>query len=658
MSSSKSESIENLMKNYLDVGRADDEIDLAEVFASLWAHKLAISFFTTVAIVIGGIYAFTAPRVYVATTSFVFTENGSSSSDQFSTLAALAGISTGFDKTHGLSLEEVLSSRLFIRRVSDATNLIGDIEFNETQGPLTSTAWKEAVKTFLGLKAAPVSLARRQAENVVKSFAKLVTLNDLQSGTQAVSVRHSDPERAAEIANSVLDLLIKEVETHQEEAQSTRLIYLSSSLADALQQLDSTQANLKDYALSNNILSVEAFASQSVALDNLRKTRVDTIALRSAADAVAAAAVVGSTSPEILKNLRARHVVLDDASFRRLFGMTEVASAWAWPSAATAEAVASTLADRIKRLEVDIVKLEAEAQQFGRASEELAKLSRAAKVAEATYTVLIEQVKAQSLSAGFKQDVAIVYDRAVVPLTPSAPKRSLIVALSAVLGAFVAVGLSLILSLRSDVYRTLTSLTDLVGSALMIEARGVRVFRHRVRSDTRTKLRALSRASLSQWRIDVCEKPSNLVLIANLNARISSDTVAEWLAMRCSREGQKVAVVNLTFDDPKISTTPSEFFPPFLVAEVQDSGTHFVLPPSETPSEFYANAKFRATVEKLRSKFDRVIMACDGNDAETVIRAVREQCPHVTLTTRVGATKKRSIRQLCALIEVDACIHE
>ena len=30
------------MNNNLDAGRTDDEIDLAETFASLWAHKLAM----------------------------------------------------------------------------------------------------------------------------------------------------------------------------------------------------------------------------------------------------------------------------------------------------------------------------------------------------------------------------------------------------------------------------------------------------------------------------------------------------------------------------------------------------------------------------------------------------------------------------------------
>ena len=47
--------------------------------------------------------------------------------------------------------------------------------------------------------------------------------------------------------------------------------------------------------------------------------------------------------------------------------------------------------------------------------EELAKLTREAKIAEATYTVLIEQVKAQSLVAGFKPDTFKIYELPTPP---------------------------------------------------------------------------------------------------------------------------------------------------------------------------------------------------------------------------------------------------
>ena len=50
--------------------------------------------------------------------------------------------------------------------------------------------------------------------------------------------------------------------------------------------------------------------------------------------------------------------------------------------------------------------------------EELAKLTRDAKIAEATYTVLIEQVKSQSLAAGYKNET-FRFLNMTAPLSPS-----------------------------------------------------------------------------------------------------------------------------------------------------------------------------------------------------------------------------------------------
>ena len=49
-------------------------------------------------------------------------------------------------------------------------------------------------------------------------------------------------------------------------------------------------------------------------------------------------------------------------------------------------------------------------------AEDLSKFTRDAKVAEATYTVLIEQVKSQSLAAGFKPQTFKVFEYATEPL--------------------------------------------------------------------------------------------------------------------------------------------------------------------------------------------------------------------------------------------------
>ena len=74
-----------------------------------------------------------------------------------------------------------------------------------------------------------------------------------------------------------------------------------------------------------------------------------------------------------------------------------------WPEIETIEAVRATLTDRINRLNVEINNIEEDAKIYATSAEDLAKFTRDAKIAEATYTVLIEQVKSQSLVAGFQR---------------------------------------------------------------------------------------------------------------------------------------------------------------------------------------------------------------------------------------------------------------
>ena len=96
--------------------------------------------------------------------------------------------------------------------------------------------------------------------------------------------------------------------------------------------------------------------------------------------------------------------------------MSETISAWSWPDLNTIQAVTVTLTDRIKMLDVEISNNEDSAKLYASSAEDLAKLERDAKIAEATYTVLIEQVKAQSLAAGFRSNSFKVFEYAIPPL--------------------------------------------------------------------------------------------------------------------------------------------------------------------------------------------------------------------------------------------------
>ena len=126
-------------------------------------------------------------------------------------------------------------------------------------------------------------------------------------------------------------------------------------------------------------------------------------------------------------NLREEYPLVDDISFRRILGMNEIISAWSWPNLKVIETSSVTLKDRMKRLDIEIAAIENNAKIYASSAEDLAKFTRDAKIAEATYTVLIEQVKSQSLAAGFEPNTFKVFEYATAPILSSSPNRQLIV---------------------------------------------------------------------------------------------------------------------------------------------------------------------------------------------------------------------------------------
>ena len=70
---------------------------------------------------------------------------------------------------------------------------------------------------------------------------------------------HEKPQRAAEIANAVMDEIISITKIKKNTTQDEQLSYLSSTLAKALSDLEASQSNLKEFALDNSALPLESF---------------------------------------------------------------------------------------------------------------------------------------------------------------------------------------------------------------------------------------------------------------------------------------------------------------------------------------------------------------------------------------------------------------
>ena len=88
----------------------DGAIDLSELFAALWSHKLLITLFTGLSIFLAGYNALTAEKKFKAKSVFQIEQNNSSSgfnlSDELGALASLAG----FSDSRATSSTDVLSN--------------------------------------------------------------------------------------------------------------------------------------------------------------------------------------------------------------------------------------------------------------------------------------------------------------------------------------------------------------------------------------------------------------------------------------------------------------------------------------------------------------------------------------------------------------------
>ena len=230
-----------------------------------------------------------------------------------------------------------------------------------------------------------------------------------KAGGVEFSVTHTNPKLAARYSNTFMEQIRLLIEEEDNKSKEFRLSYLAETLADALQEMENAQSNMKEYALQNSTAAPENFIAGSIKLDSLRMEKREAeefiYVLKKLGDLVK----LGDLTVKSYEALKASSPLVDDVNFRRILGMSETISAWSWPNLDTIVNVSATLHDRVNRLNVEIADIEENAKEFASNAEELARLTRDMKIAEATFKVLTEQVKSQSLAAGFKPDTFKVF---------------------------------------------------------------------------------------------------------------------------------------------------------------------------------------------------------------------------------------------------------
>jgi len=639
---------------------SNNEIDLRELFITLWVHKLLIAGTCALGIIYSGYYVLNADKEFRSTAIFKLDQgasNGISINRELGALANLAGFGVG-DKASTLSVDQV-SGRIFIQTLDAKLNFQADPYFNTYNPNSVDPIWKSLIKRAIGWQKPSADPQEVIWQGIVATYTDNVVFGKTKNGAHKIEVTHENPQRAAQIANVVMDNIISNTKNKKDAEQDQQLSYLSNTLAKALIELEVAQSDLKEFALENSALPLENFAAGSLKLDALREQFNRASELHKAVAALSSILQNETKDQYNYQALRQKFPIVDQVEFRRVLGQNEIISSWTWPKASTVAAVFDTLSERKSRLQSQINASQINAERSGLALETFAKLERKAKIAEATYTVLIEQVKAQSMAAGYRPDKTEVYEYASASISPSAPKRSLILALGAILGLFVGAALSLVLAYLRGVYYSKNSLKIGAQARLTASVKTLLPLRNKTLKEISANPMKKSRSILRDMSVEIYKSDLKLVVVTSLRAKMTGNSVARALASYMHSESMKIAVIdfssrakNLDIDGERLSIGS------FVIAE--SAGHISVLRPDGdlAAMELLSHRDFWKKTQSLNSTFDLVFLCADNGDAISLLSALEGQKMFHITVARTKNTKSATLAQMRSLLPIQGLLYD
>ena len=647
------------MQDYLKP-ESNDEIDLRELFITLWAYKLFIACACALGIVFGGYYALNAEKEFTSTAIFKIDQSmsgGISLSGELGTLASLAGFGGGIAAS--ILPTDQVTGRIFIEKLDAKLNFQVDPHFNTYNPNSLDPLWKSLIKRAIGWQKSSIDPQEAIWQGIVAKYTKSIALDETPDGAVKIVVTHVNPQRAAEISNTIMDEIISTLENKKNTEQDAQLSYLSNTLAKALSDLEASQSSLKQFALENSALPLESFAARSLQLDGLREQLSRTTELYDAVVALSSILQNKTTDQKNYLALRQQFPIVDQVEFRRVLGQNEIISSWSWPEASSVDAVFDTLTERKNRLQSQINASQIDAERSGLALETYAKLEREAKIAEATYTVMIEQVKAQSMASGYRPDRTEVYEYASPSINPSEPKRSLILALGAVLGLFVGTALSLALALRRGVYYSKNSLIAGAQAGITASVSALLPVRNKSLNDLNTMLIKKPRPVLRDLAVEIHKSSVKQVVVTASRTKLTGNDVARALASYMQSDTVKVAVVDFSSRAKKLGIDLERLsVGSFVVAE--SAGHISILRPDGdlAAMELLSQRSFWKNIQSLNSTFDLVLLCADNSDAITLLSALEgKKMFHITIA-KTKKTKSATLIHMRSLLPIQGLLYD
>ncbi|MFK7837594.1 MAG: GumC family protein [Sulfitobacter sp.] len=446
-----------------------EEIDLAQVAGTLWRGKFFILLTALIGLLIGGWYAyFQAVPVYTSSATVALESRQEQVVDIESVVTGLSG-----DQATINTEVEVIRSRGLIEKLVMQLDLLEDPEFNlklQPEARFSVGATVDFIRSFLSTPE-PISEEpsdRRELDAVIdKVLTKVNVANIRQSYVFRITATTEQPRKSAAIANALAELYILEQLETKFRATEQATTWLTDRVAELQVQLEAAEAEVKDFNSSAQLVSPEALAGLNRQIkdlrDRLRETesnktnleaRLAELRAAQSLDDIQEAAGIASDPTlsrlvQLMNNADNPDRAAFDARFEQMITRAQLEVARADQQI---DALGGTITEQEQQIvdqSADLVKLE--------------QLQREAEASRLIYEFFLGRLKETSVQEGIQQADSRMLSQAVVPLVPSAPRKSLILAFSLMLGTMFGTGIILAREFSQTTFRDASELEARTG---------------------------------------------------------------------------------------------------------------------------------------------------------------------------------------------------
>ncbi|MBV1790204.1 polysaccharide biosynthesis tyrosine autokinase [Marinobacterium sp. D7] len=471
---------------------ADDEIDLLQLWQTIWRRKWSIITLTLVVMMLAALVVLSITPIYKGVSTLLI-EQKAAKAVSIEAVYGLEGASNEYLQTQF----ELLKSRELAERVVRELNLTTHPELDPRQRPEPLIDIRGMIKSFDIRKwlpiATPLDFEASEAlteaqifDQVVLAFIERTTISPVMK-TQLVKVEieMADAHLAAQAANALANAYIESQLEAKLDMTQTATNWMNERLSTLKTKLQESERNLQAFREAENLVDLEGVTT--VAGGELSQTGDRLIdARRSRAEAESQYRQVASmknggwerlaTVPAVLSNPLVQQFKAEEGRARskvqelsRRYGPkhpkmisanTELNAASTNLRSQVEQVVASIereyqLATANERsLQSSFNQNKEQIQDIKRKEFKLRELQREVETNRSLYDTFMTRLKETSATSDFEAVNARIVDRAVVPEDPIKPKKSLIVAIAGLLAMMAGVGMALLLDFLNNTFKS------------------------------------------------------------------------------------------------------------------------------------------------------------------------------------------------------------